>query len=231
MLTVSRPSAPVYPEVGVNHQDSPRTTGSAKIFLKAGHKPSPLHILAQDTSCLCVACARSRVLGTETMGKTPMKKKKTNTPPPLRILQEQHGGPGAPDPDPSIPPSISIIYRSRDRFAFAQHHNTLATDPGGSGVGSASKMSPAPMDPLRLAALGQPQGVGSASKMSLAAMDPLRVTALGQPQGVGSASKTSLPPPDPLALVEVPDAPRAGSPSKRSPASGRLAFKKSFVRG
>ena len=139
----------------------------------------------------------------------------TDPPPPLRILQEQHGGPGAPGSDPSIPPSISIIYRSRDRFAFAKHHITLATDPGGSGVGSASKMLPAAMDPLRLAALGKPQGVGSASKMSPAAMDPLRVTALGQPQGVGSASKTSLPPPDPLALVEVADAPRTGSVAKR----------------
>ena len=38
---------------------------------------------------MCVACARARVLGTETMGKTPMKKKKTNTPRfgPLAIAQ------------------------------------------------------------------------------------------------------------------------------------------------
>ena len=143
-------------------------------------------------------------------------------PPPLpRILQGPGRRQGAPDPVPDpIPTSISIIYRSRDSFAFGNHRLTLAPDPAGSGTGSASKMSSDPSDPLGSAKDEGTRRTGSASKRSPDPPDPLGFAEGWEAQRSCAASKLSPVPRAPLGLAHDQ---YAGGPL-------RYAVKKGFVR-
>ena len=94
------------------------------------------------------------------------------------------GGPTGVGSDPGSPTSISIIYRSRDSFAFGNHRLTLAPDPAGSGTGSASKMSSDPSDPLGSAKDEGTRRTGSASKSHRIRRIRLGLQRVGRPSAV-----------------------------------------------
>ena len=75
----------------------------------------------------------------------------------------------------SIPPSISIIYRRRDRFLSVGDLLTAALDPAADRTCSACKSNPGRLDPLTLAGVGEPERACPACKSHRGRLDPLTV--------------------------------------------------------
>ena len=101
----------------------------------------------------------------------------------------------------SIPPSISIIYRRRDRFLSVGDLLTAALDPAADRTCSACKSNPGRLDPLTVAGVGAPERTCSACKSNPGRLDPLTLAGVGEPERACPACKSHRGRLDPLTVA------------------------------